>query len=324
MEDYPDTLVCHETRRKHEKLTIEMKKTSLLLFIVFLHNTIGCLGQDLISKLNDLPPSAIQKAPFFDVEKKYLFSFDSTNNSLFVQALARNPKNLEAHVYQDIFEIPLADINAGSFLLLKKNDSSPKITLQIGTKNNKQSIISYLLIQNQVEMVQVRDVLSIGDWSYTEQLYSEIKDIINLLCDRFSDKSDSTTFSGLPRTVFKYFTDRIVAVGNLEPDRELNRGYYYVASLQKASFYDGKNNSINSNSALIKDLKTELRRLNGNLAVPTPVMINVDKSGQIESIFYLNQKNDVNRNINLKNFKSFNPGSFDSQNVKSKTLLIIN
>ena len=74
---------------------------------------------------------------------------------------------------------------------------------------------------------------------------------------------------------------------------------------------------------MLKDIKTELKKVTDKISGSNPVFVNVSNTGNIESIFFLNQTANENRNIGLNNLKTFNSGNDGAQNVKNKILLII-
>lgn len=278
-------------------------------------------GQELLNRLNSLPPTTVQRAPEFDVEKKYIFSIDSINNLLFVQDFGRKPDSREEHPIQTIFEIPLSDLNVGSFLV-SKGSTNIELSLSIGTTNNKTSIIQYWLRNDQIVAIMAHDVLRLGTWIYTDMLELELLKISKQFADMIPNKSGQTKFSGM-KSIYKYASEKAIAIGQKDTVKELNSGYYYVSSLKNPSYYADKKDFESSNIKLLRDLKTELKKVTDISSGPDPVFVNVSNTGTIESIFFLNQTSNVNRKIDLNSLKTFNPGNDGAQNIRSKILLII-
>jgi hypothetical protein len=300
-----------------------MRKTILIILLSAVLIRFDCKGQDLLTQLYDLPATLIRSAPDFDVEVKYIFNLDSINDVLFVQAFARHPKSKEPHFHQFIYEIPLSELNAGSFLLVRKNVDNPELALKIMTTNSEARIIFYFISFDRLEFVQVCNTVGLGSWNYSAELESDLSGIITLLTERITNKAMSTDFSSNSKSMFVYQTENVIYDGQVHSDQELNSGYYFAGSLKNPSFYAGKKNLLSSNSALMKDLKSELKRLNVPKKNPIPVCINVDQTGKIESVFFLNQPSAVNRKVNLQNFKTFSPGNNGLQNVKTKNFLVV-
>lgn len=299
-----------------------MNKITISVLLSGIAFTNYCFGQEFLNRLNRLPPTTVQRAPEFDIEKKYIFSIDSINNLLFVQDFGRKPDSYEEHPIQTIFEIPLADLNKGSFLVSKSSANIEFLSLSIGTTNNKTSIIQYWLRNDQIVAIMAHDFLRLGTWSYTDLLESELIGISKLFMEIIPNKSGLTKFSGM-RTIYKYASEKAIAIGQKDTVKELNSGYYYVCSLKNPSFYAGKKNFESSNIKLTRDLKAELEKVTDKISSSNPVFVNVGNTGKIESIFFLNQTINENKNIDLNNLRTFNPGNDGAQNVKNKILLVI-
>lgn len=293
-----------------------------ILLTLALFTGSNSFSQDLLNRLNNLPPTLIHKAPVFDVEKKYIFSVDSVHKLMYIQDYGRKPNSRVAHFNQIIYEIPLADLSAGSFLISRDIDNSDLLKFNIGTSNNRTSIVQYFIANDDVVAVLVQDFITLGKWDYTAQLESELNKIIQLFIERIPDKTKSTKFTGI-KSMHKYSSGRVTAIGLKDTTQELNGGYCFLKSLKNPSFYSGKTSFESSGLKLAKDLKTELNKISDTKKGSGPAFVYINHAGLIESVFFLNLSDGENRKLDLNVLDKFNPGNNGSGNVKSKMLLIV-
>jgi len=298
-----------------------MTKAIILTLTFFSLFNAHLIGQNFLDRLNALPPSIVVKAPEFDVDKKFVFSIDSLNKVLIVQELSRKPDTREFNIIQIIYEIPLNDLSAGSFRAAKDPDNQTLFNFKIGTIKNKQSIIQYWLSYDEVILIKTQDLLSIGNWLYSEQLESELRKIIPMIAEKLSDKSYSTNLFHPGKSVVKYHTSSVVGIKKVDSVKPYDDGYYYAASLKNPPSYSKNNPS--SNGKLLRNIKTELKRDGIELQKRNPVFIRVDANGAIESIFFPDLSMAENKKIELKNFEHLIPGNDSISSVKSKFLLIL-
>jgi len=298
-----------------------MNKGIILAIALFTLFSAHLRGQNFLEKLNALPPSIVVRAPEFDIEKKFIFSIDSINKVLIIQELRRSPDTKEFNIDQIVYEISLNDLSAGSFRVSKNPADKTLLKFKIGTINNKLSIIQYFLRYDEVVLIQKQDIIELGPWHYSEQLDSAFRKIIPMIGANLSDKSYSTNLFREPRIVFKYYTDRVVGIHSIDSFKAFKDGYYYAASLKNPPSYSKKDNS--SNERLLRNIKSEIKRIDIPRQERNPVFIRIDSNGELESIYFPDLSMADNKKIELKNFDHFYPGNDSVANVKSKLLLIL-
>lgn len=293
-----------------------------LLFFLLL--TSGILsGQEKIS-FNDLPPTLTYRMPEFDVENKYQVSIDSANQIMIIQDRGRKPDTKQLHFHQLIFEIPLSDLSLGSFRVAKKMDDSTRLRISIGTKKNRPTITSYMVNEDMVATVSAMDVMVLGDWNYSKQLESELKQAVRNFTGTIADQSYETNF--YTRGKFystKYTAENVIFTGPKNPDKSLALGYYFGPSLERPPRYEKTKTNANSDFKLLSDIKKELKRLGISRIEKMPVFININETGQIESLFFPNLSIELNRQFDKRNLASFSPGLNANVAVKCKLLLIV-
>lgn len=298
-----------------------MNKGFILIITSFFLFNSHSFGQKFLDRLNALSPSIVVKAPIFDVDQKFIFSIDSLNNVLIIQDIRRNPETKEFSIDQIIYEIPLNDLSAGSFRAAKDPDDKTIFNLKIGTVNNKLSIIQYFLRYHEVVAINILDILQLGSWPYSEQLESDFKEIIPLFTENLNDKSYLTNFFRPVKSLYKYYTNRVIAIGLRDSVKEFKDGYYYASSLTNPPGYS--KNGISPNSRLLKNIKSELKRNDIPIKKRNPVFIRINSNGTVESIYLPDLSLIDNQKIVTKNIDQLIPGNDFGVNVKSKMLLIL-
>lgn len=313
-------ILCGIYETLKPKPTIMNKGNVLIITFFFLFHS-HLFGQKFLDRLNALPPSIVVKAPEFDVDKKFIFNIDSLNKVLIIQDIRRNPETKEFNIDQIIYEIPLNDLSVGSFKAVRNPDDKTMINLKIGTVNNKLSIIQYFLRYDEVVAINILDILQLGSWNYSEQFASDFKEIIPKITENLSDKSYSTNFFQPVKSLYKFYTDRVIAIGLRDSLKEFKDGYYYAASLTNPPCYS--KNITSSNSRLLKNIKTELKRNDIPIKNRHPVFIRINSNGVIESIYLPDLSLADNQKIAINNIDQLNPGNDSGVKVKSKILLIL-
>jgi len=304
-----------------KQITIHINiRIILIIPFLFLFNA-HLFGQRFLDKLNALPPSLVEKAPEFDIDKKFIFSIDSTNKVFIIQDIRRNPETKEFNIDQIINEIPLNDLSAGSFKSVRDQYDKSIINLNIGTVNNKLSIIQYFLRYDEVVAINILDILQLGPWRYSEQLESDFKEIIPMVTESMSDKSYSTNYFRPVRNLYKFNTNRVIAIGIRDSVKAFKDGYYYAAGLTNPPCYS--KDITFSNSRLLKKIKNELKRNDIAIKERNPVFIRINSNGVVESIYLPDLSLSDNKKIAIKNVDQLNPGNESGVNVKSKILLIL-
>ena len=298
-----------------------MYKTLTLIISFLIFSNIIIYGQSITDQLNKLPPTLVERAPEFDIEKKFDFSFDSINNLLIIQEIHRKPDTKEIHFYQTIYEIPLSDLAIGSFRVAKDPYDDSKLVLKIGTVKDRASIIYYSIGTEEVILIQTQGEINLGSWNYSEDLKNEINNTLKALIELVPNKSYETNIFVKTGEVggYKYLSERVTFPSATVNNKVLNDDYYYSSSLKSPTFYSGTNNEYSSNLKFGKDLKTELIRNNIQIG-KSPVLIHIDENGILKSLFVMNLSNEENRKLDLSKFSNFSPGNDGSGNLKTKYL----
>lgn len=303
----------------------DFKQFFLILTLVFLFFNLKSNAQTIVDNLNSLPSTQIEKAPVFDIEKKYFFSLDSINMLLIIQEIHRKPDSKELHFDQMIYEIPLNDLSIGSYRVVKKDNNKSLLKFKIGTVRNKSSIIRYWLRDNNVVLIESLGILTMGAWDYSEKLEKELSNIVKSIISVTPNKSYETNIfikSGI-KNYWKYKAESVTMFGGDVINKVLNDGYYYNSSIKNPALYSNTKSLNRSNLKLINEIKQELKKNNIVEFGRTPVLIQVDKVGNIESIFIANLSNDQNKAFDISNFSSFSPGNDGEENLKARIILVI-
>ena len=263
-------------------------------------------GQSIVDRLNSLPPTQKERAPDFDIEKKYYFNFDSLNLRLVIEEVHQRPSDKKRHFYSFLYEIPLADLSAGSFSVANKDGGVNELKLKLGTVKGKVSIAEHWLQYEDIVLVSESGNLSLGPWDYSDNLENELLAIIKIIASNTPNKSYETNLHVKPvdKGGWRYKSEAVTMLGDRVTQKELNGGYYFNHSIENAAYYSKTKNPAQSISMLSSDIGKELRRNNIKITQQTPVIITVDKQGNMESIFIVGLTNDQNKLIDIGRFLS--------------------
>lgn len=282
-------------------------------------------GQSIVDRLNSLPPTQKERAPDFDIEKKYYFNFDSLNLRLVIEEVHQRPSDKKRHFYSFLYEIPLADLSAGSFSVANKDGGVNELKLKLGTVKGKVSIAEYWLQYEDIVLVSESGNLSLGPWDYSDNLENELLAIIKIIASNTPNKSYETNLHVKPvdKGGWRYKSEAVTMLGDRVTQKELNGGYYFNHSIENPAYYSKTKNPAQSISMLSSDIGKELRRNNIKITQQTPVIITVDKQGNMESIFIVGLTNDQNKLIDIGRFLPFTPGDDGSGSLKTKEIIVI-
>ncbi len=294
-------------------------KSKALLITMIILASMSVSGQSIVDRLNSLPPTQKERAPDFDIEKKYYFNFDSLNLRLVIEEVHQRPSDKKRHFYSFLYEIPLADLSAGSFSVANKDGGVNELKLKLGTVKGKVSIAEYWLQYEDIVLVSESGNLSLGPWDYSDNLENELLAIIKIIASNTPNKSYETNLHVKPvdKGGWRYKSEAVTMLGDRVTQKELNGGYYFNHSIENPAYYSKTKNPAQSISMLSSDIGKELRRNNIKITQQTPVIITVDKQGNMESIFIVGLTNDQNKLIDIGRFLPFTPGD-DGSGSKNK------
>lgn len=259
-----------------------MKFEARILLTLLLPFTIYSLkGQNIYQKLNDLPETIEVRAPEFNTEKKYFFKIDPIKNSLVIQDI-RKSKDGNFHFYQFLYEIPLNELNSDSFIVHKDFD---EISIEIRSAANKNSIISYMFQEAKVSSIQASNSILLGNWTYSDNLFGEIQQIIKTISEALPKVDSSVSQAKRIPGKFKFISENVMQVNaNMDEDLRIWNDYYFAQIINEYGQH--------LYPKIVKHVKSALKEQNIDSQYPLPIMIYANQDGVIESIVIINMPAD--------------------------------
>lgn len=255
-------------------MKIEIK---LLIFIVIGFNIHSIKSQNDLQKFNQLPHTIEVRAPEFNTEKKYFFKMDTINHSLIIQDL-RMSKDGTVHFYQFLHEIPLGELNSESFKIQKDFD---EITIDISSAPDKISIMTYMFQEGKVSSIQASNTISLGNWTYSDHLFSQIEQAIKTISATLPQGSPTMATTKRIPGKFKFIDKNVMQVNaHLDDDLRIWNAYHYAPIIDDNGQY--------LHPKIVESVKRALKAQNDPSPYPIPVMVYTNAKGVIENIAVAN------------------------------------
>jgi len=250
------------------------------------------------------------RAPVFNTVKQYSFEIDSIKNNLFIQDKRLSPNN-NIHFYQWLYEIPIDNIGGQSFSVNKKGADPGTIVLSIKTSRRQNSILTYMFQNDGISSIMVGSGLTLGEWEYSDSLYSYLEMQVNNLNKNFNVSVLNHSINQNESSGFKYVAPNVEKRNvTFTQDLTIGNGYNFKPLIEAGDSY-------NSNNLALK-VRKYLTKLNVQVTYPIPVIIYAINN-DIEYIFTINP-----HNAKYLQKEDLKIKSFDTEYNPTKYVFLIN
>ena len=292
-----------------------------LAFSTLTYTTV--FSQSPTELLNSLPPTSEVPAPEFNVENKYIFRIDSINHQLIIVSQPRHPVTKQPHFDQQLFEIPLSQLNAQSLKIQKDEFKDEALSLSITLTEGQNDVIVYWVRDDNIVSIQSQKNVILRPWPNDEQTHSRLLEATDSFTSQLTSNTESPEMAAIAAPTFKYGTSQVTMIGTKDLDGKLNDGYYLAHALEQPPVYQNSKDLASSIRNLKKIIANQLRKADRTIVPKTPVFIYVDESGAITSTYAVYEDTEEIRDMPTIVIANFKPGLLHESPVKCKIVFIM-